>query len=252
MLKSSDAETLKSLKHRERAPVDTDKWNFMLENLKAYRDEFGDCIVPSHFLSDPNLSEWVQTQQHEYFLLKAHNQEPMTYYFLHLKEHNQQQMTEYQKNELETLGFTFVPGGRHPIVWNERFAQLEKYKEKHGHCNVPHIHEECPKLRFWVRYHRRTIKILRLSEERIHALELRLSEERINALDRIGSIWTPLSIEDKAISEEALKSSDAEPLPSLEHHARAPAGTDKWNVMLEKLKAHRDEFGDCIVLHIFF
>ena len=37
------------------------KWNVMFERLKEYKEEYGDCLVPTRYEKDPKLGQWVAT-----------------------------------------------------------------------------------------------------------------------------------------------------------------------------------------------
>ena len=63
------------------------------------------------------------------------------------------------------------------VTWDERYGQLQAFKEKHGHCWLPTTWSENPKLATWVSVQRR---------ERV-----RLSKARIEKLERLGFVWYP-------------------------------------------------------------
>lgn len=52
-------------------------------------------------------------------------------------------------------GSTGEAGSRHERTWDEYFADLAQFKEKHGHCNVPLHWPEDPELARWVDDQRR-------------------------------------------------------------------------------------------------
>ena len=59
--------------------------------------------------------------------------------------------------------------------WEKMFASLCKYKEVHGHCNVPQKYIENPELGIWVSTQR--------------SKKYSLAPERIKRLDEIGFVW---------------------------------------------------------------
>jgi hypothetical protein len=79
--------------------------------------------------------------------------------------------------------------------WNERFADLEEFRNKNGHCLVPHNFAENPSLAQWVKRQRYQYK---LKEERKHST---LTEERQAKLDAMAFIWDS----HKAVWEEKYK-----------------------------------------------
>jgi hypothetical protein len=79
--------------------------------------------------------------------------------------------------------------------WNERFADLEDFRNQNGQCLVPHNFPENPPLAQWVKRQRYQYK---LKEERRHST---LTEERRAKLEAMGFIWDS----HKAVWEEKYK-----------------------------------------------
>ena len=72
--------------------------------------------------------------------------------------------------------FTVVPNPAsikegEDAVWNQRFEELKKFKEEHGHCRVP---QKTPKLGNWAK------------EQRSARRRASNSEKRFNKLREIG------------------------------------------------------------------
>lgn len=76
-----------SLKYQE-------KWLDMFEKLKAFKQEYGHCIVPYDYTKDASLGMWVQTQRRVY--------NKKTYMYGEKKE-----MSECRKHLLTSIGFAF-------------------------------------------------------------------------------------------------------------------------------------------------
>jgi len=55
--------------------------------------------------------------------------------------------------------------------WVERLEELRKFKEQHGHCNVPRKWPANPSLSFWVINQRREIRLGRVDPHRLRELE---------------------------------------------------------------------------------
>jgi hypothetical protein len=55
--------------------------------------------------------------------------------------------------------------------WNERFAQLEKFKHQHGHCRVLRDDKENKHLAIWINMQRRLYSKGSLLSERVAKLE---------------------------------------------------------------------------------
>ena len=91
-------------------------------------------------------------------------------------------MTEERIQTLNDVGFNWRSTG---TTWNERFQELEDYKECFGDCLVPQKYSTNPKLGKWVSTQRTHY---RLHQE---GKASPMTEERIRALEdpRIGFEW---------------------------------------------------------------
>jgi pyocin large subunit-like protein len=56
---------------------------------------------------------------------------------------------------LNELGFIW---SAHNIAWDEYLQELQKFKERYGHCNVPKNYTENTKLSVWVKSQRRAVR----------------------------------------------------------------------------------------------
>ena len=61
--------------------------------------------------------------------------------------------------------------------WEERFAELVDFKNKHGHCKVPRKFDENPHLGWWVCYMRDRMR------------QGKLDEHKVMRLNNIGFVW---------------------------------------------------------------
>ena len=113
------------------------KWNEGLRHLEAYRDERGDCNVPSsHTAADGfNLGRWVNTQRRK-------------------KQGKMGGHTTQQTAQLEALGMKW---GVNDAKWDKGFRHLEAYRDGHGDCYVPYSHAAADgfNLAHWVSTQRR-------------------------------------------------------------------------------------------------
>jgi hypothetical protein len=77
-------------------------------------------------------------------------------------------MTGEKLDRLEDMGFQWsVKKEREDAMWNQRYGELKKFKEEHGHCRVPRrsgIGE-------WVNHQKRKKNRDARSEERTGKLE---------------------------------------------------------------------------------
>jgi len=70
--------------------------------------------------------------------------------------------------------------------WEERLGQLQSFKERHGHCNVPRGWPENPSLSYWVINQRYKLRKGTLPQDRIRRLQVS-GISWVSAADRIES-----------------------------------------------------------------
>ena len=116
-------------------------WDANFKELKKYKAENGNCIVP---LRHPELGSWVNNQRTAY------------------KNEN---LSKERINSLKEIGFSWEV---HNDGWEAKFKQLEEYKAENGHCNVPQSH---PELGIWVNTQRSLYKKGNLLDDRIKRLQ---------------------------------------------------------------------------------
>jgi len=128
-------------------------WEEGFLHLKAYREREGHCRVPArHKENDNPLGQWVGVQRT-----------------------NDDDLSEERRQRLDELGFVWDPFA---ADWEKGFHYLKTYKEREGHCLVPHAHKENGfKLGSWVNVQR---------------TNQNLSEERRQRLNKLGFVWDVL------------------------------------------------------------
>lgn len=67
--------------------------------------------------------------------------------------------------------------------WSEKFQELLEYRERMGHCLVPHTYKENLPLARWVKRQRYQYKLM------IEGKASTMTEERVKALEDIGFVW---------------------------------------------------------------
>jgi superfamily II DNA or RNA helicase len=129
-------------------------WEEGFSYLKAYKEREGHCRVPdNHKENDFDLGGWVRRQR---------------------QSKRQQSLPEARRQQLDELGFVWDV---FETDWAEGFRYLTIYKEREGHCRVPHPHKENGfRLGDWVQRCRHKP----------------LSEARRQQLDELGFFWDPL------------------------------------------------------------
>ena len=152
-------------------------WEKMLAELVRYKDVHGDCNVPQKRPDNRKLASWVAKQR--------------------IKRDT---LCEDKRSRLDALEFDWDPN---TTFWVKMLAELVRYKEVHGDCNVPNCWPENPQLIRWV-------KLQRHNKDK-------LTDDRRPLLEALGFEWDPLA--------------------------------SKWENMFAALARYKDAHGDCNVSH---
>jgi hypothetical protein len=143
-------------------------WEVRMAELKGFRDAHGHCNVPQRYKDNPPLGLWVSTQRQQYRLFR---------------DGQPSYMTQQRIQQLEELGFEW--GKSHESMWEERLAELEGFRDAHGHCNVLQRYKDNPPLGLWVSHQRYQYKRYRDGERST------LTDARIQQLEGLGFEWKP-------------------------------------------------------------
>jgi len=119
-------------------------WEKRFSELVRFKEEHGHCNVPRGWSENPALGTWVSSQRSRRGKLSPDG-----------------------VKRLEALGFEWDPLS---ALWEKRFSELVRFKEEHGHCNVPKGGEN-PALGMWVSNQRQRAKKGRMADERRRRLE---------------------------------------------------------------------------------
>jgi hypothetical protein len=130
------------------------RWEEMLDELKTYNGQHGDCNVPGTFTGNPKLAKWVAGLRAS---RKNNTLEPD------------------RVSQLEALGFVWDRGGEQR--WEDMYAELAEYRRQHGHCRVSSLSPEYQKLGNWVR------------TQRTRHRQGELRQDQIRRLDELGFTW---------------------------------------------------------------
>ncbi|MDA8646811.1 Helicase associated domain protein [Porticoccaceae bacterium] len=156
-----------------------DTWTRGFRELIAYQKEYGDCLVPSDYITSSNfkLGNWVENHRSK----------------------RKQLALEYIEC-LDTLGFAWDVL---KDTWTRGFRELIAYQKEYGDCLVPsdYITSSNFKLGHWVENHRSKRKHLAL--------------EYIECLDTLGFTWDVLE--------------------------------ENWKKAFDELVAYKNQFGNCLV-----
>merc|ERR1719245_140685 len=111
----------------------------MLEMLKKFKEDHGNCDVPRSGYHQARLSNWVRKQRRQYALQQ---------------KGEQSNLTHEKIAELDALGFIWTEKNRAlgevSKPRNKMILQLAAYKEEHGDCSVPRDYAPNPQLGKWV------------------------------------------------------------------------------------------------------
>ncbi|EJK45568.1 hypothetical protein THAOC_35813 [Thalassiosira oceanica] len=135
------------------------KWNDRYDELKDFKANHHHCNVPYRH---ETLGRWVSKQR---------------------AARKNAKLSEDRVKKLDALGLEWNPqgdrhdprprGNRHDQKWNDRCSELEAFRAKHRHCNVPQSQKP---LGTWVNRQRQR--------------KGKLSEGRIQKLDALGFDWS--------------------------------------------------------------
>jgi hypothetical protein len=118
--------TLSSFPHpaKRRAPVKV-PWEDRLAQLRAYKAEYGDLLIPIRYQKDPSLGKFVHNMREQYKLFMGTAPEGYR---------KRCSLTGERVQQLEEIGFVWSTERkkRQSEDWEARFGQLKKYKEEHG------------------------------------------------------------------------------------------------------------------------
>jgi hypothetical protein len=145
-------------------PHQSDKWDYMLEQLQQYRTTTGHCNVPRTHHENLALACWVKRQRYQYKLMLLGKSTVMT---------------TGRVKTLESIGFCWDSQG---AAWFERFHDLKEYHSIFGHSNVT-INHNNTRLATWIKCQRRQMKFLKQGKPSS------MSPFRQQELEKLGFEW---------------------------------------------------------------
>jgi len=132
----------------------------MFAVLKEYKEEYGDCNVPTLWAKNKKLGRWVSQQR---------------------KLYRNKMLSDDRIKCLENIGFAWDVNH---FLWEMMFNSLYKYKQIYGNCNVLPSDTENKSLAIWVVRQRQKYR------------KGRLSGEQFKRLEGIKFEWKPKAIRD--------------------------------------------------------
>lgn len=141
------------------------KWLASYEQLVAYKEKYGNCIVPRGYTPNSRLASWVAEQRKQYKLLQDGKPSSITPERIQL---------------LKNLDFAWNAQG---AAWDRHLSDLIRYKNEVGDCLVPLDHPDYPRLGLWVKEQRRHFTLKKAGKQS------HMTKERQQALESIGFCW---------------------------------------------------------------
>lgn len=122
-----------------------DHWDEMFKQLVDYKNEHGDCLVPSRYEANLKLGKWVETQRYEYTKLQrsaysSDNDEAVVAAppgsNSGLRPTNPR-LTPERLRRLESIGFEWKVKNKmkryYDKQWDGMFQKLLEFKAQYGH-----------------------------------------------------------------------------------------------------------------------
>eukprot|EP00816_Leptocylindrus_hargravesii_P003045 CAMPEP_0196819734 /NCGR_PEP_ID=MMETSP1362-20130617/71927_1 /TAXON_ID=163516 /ORGANISM="Leptocylindrus danicus, Strain CCMP1856" /LENGTH=591 /DNA_ID=CAMNT_0042198315 /DNA_START=74 /DNA_END=1849 /DNA_ORIENTATION=- len=134
--------------------------------LRQYRAEHGNIMVPLKYSTNPQLGPWIMNQRIQYRLFKEGK--PST-------------MNNNRVALLEAEGMVWELKGDN---WEKRLTELKAYKLRHGDCKVPSRYPDNPQLGQWVTNQRRQYKLLMQGKKSF------MSQRQVHELESLGFVWS--------------------------------------------------------------
>jgi hypothetical protein len=130
-------------------------WERMFSALVQFKTEHGHCDVPAKWSENPQLGKWTNNQRTVF---------------------KRGELSSDRLERLEAIGFDWDPVA---TFWEKMFSALARFKEEHGHCDVPVEWSENPQLGKWT------------NRQRVVYRRGGLSPDRVERLDALGFEWGP-------------------------------------------------------------
>jgi hypothetical protein len=191
------------------------KWEEMYLALSKFKETHGHCDVPRRWEENPELGKWVAAVRG-----------------LRTKGN----LHESYISQMDKIGFIWdLKAAKweemYLAKWEEMYLALSKFKETHGHCDVPRISE----LGKWV------------AEVRGTRTKGQLSENRIRQLNEIGFLWNR-SKSDRNIIRLKKKELSKQPIRRSGKFLYDFHLTDlEWEIMFRYLYHYYENHGHCNV-----
>jgi hypothetical protein len=136
-----------------------DIWLAKLEELKKYKQEHGDCMVPLEYPTNPTLGIWVDTQRQQFII---HDKGGWT------------KLTEERKQLLDAIGFVWKA---HDAKWQVKFEELQDHVRVNGFGHYP---PATSTIGYWLMHQKRMYR------KHKEGHKVTLTQERMQKLKSLG------------------------------------------------------------------
>lgn len=170
-----DDEEGRQAKKPRRPPTPRVPWEERLELLQAYKKEHGDLLVPTRYTGLRKLGKFVHNIREQYKIFCRDGKSGLT---------------EVRIMQLEDMGFQWNTqrNKKEQDDWESRFAKLEEFKAKNGHCNVPHSYKVDPSFGEWI--HRQRTAFHKIQKDKAKGKLINPTvEERCQRLEKLGFLF---------------------------------------------------------------
>jgi len=169
-----------------------EEWTKMYTLLKSFKEENGHCVPPARPITP--LRTWMEKQRVDYKKYIAKKESSMT---------------GLKISFLNEIDFPFTSTVV-KIPWEERYAELKRFKAKYGNTMVPQGYTG--QLGMWTQRQRNKYKDYKAGKK------TSMTEERVKLLEELGMVWQIL------------------PTPKVSEKKT-------WNQRFEDLLAYKEEHG---------
>lgn len=136
-------------------------WDERFDELKAYRDKNGDCIVPEDYPLNPALASWVAE---------------LRYHYNRYRHGKSSSMTEERVQRLASLDFEW---DAMEAKWMKRYRELEKHVAVYGLGVWPKARHN-PSLESWLKLQRRHYQAY------LRGAKTTMTSQRLHRLNMLG------------------------------------------------------------------
>jgi len=150
-------------------------WMHFYNRLVEYKRQKGNTEVPQRYKEDPSLGSWCKNQRE---------------YYKNYTNNKTSSLTEERIALLNKIDFAWISTKTKRRVMKDfdvHLAELQHFKELHGHTRVPHVFDENPGLGVFC--HRVKIYHREIQEGKRKSPNDWLTPERIEALNQLEFEW---------------------------------------------------------------